>query len=87
MRHLAAMQLASRFIDDFEAGFPREKSPDADVRALEATLELAGFMRPPDRPDLTKEQLEKMRQITRALFVEVEPVPEPAQRGGRIIRR
>jgi hypothetical protein len=48
---------------------------------LEAALELAGFMGPPDKPDLTTEQLEKMRQMTRALFAEEERVPEPGQPG------
>jgi len=76
VRYLAAMQLAARFIDDFEAGFPPGESPDADLRALEAALELAGF-----KADLTDEQLDKMRQMTRALFAEEKNVPEPGQRG------
>jgi predicted acylesterase/phospholipase RssA len=76
IRYLAAMQLAARFIDEFEAGFPPGPVA-ADVRAMDGALKLAGFIGLPHEHGLTEDQLKSMAQLTRALLAEEEQVPEP----------
>jgi hypothetical protein len=81
VRYLAAMQLAARFIDDFESGFSAGRTAGEDERKLERGLTFAGFVATPDQTGLTKEQLEKMEQLTSALLAEEKNVPEPGQPG------
>jgi predicted acylesterase/phospholipase RssA len=81
VRYLAAMQLAARFIDDFESGFSAGRTGGEDERKLERGLTFAGFVATPDQTGLTKEQLEKMEQLTAALLAEEKNVPEPGQPG------
>jgi hypothetical protein len=81
VRYLAAMQLAARFIDDFESGFTAGRSAEADERKLEHGLTFAGFIATADRTGLTREQLDKMEQLTTALLAEEKNVPEPGQPG------
>jgi predicted acylesterase/phospholipase RssA len=76
IRYLAAMQLAARFIDEFEAGFPPGPVA-ADVRAMDGALKLAGFIGLPHEHGLTEDQLKTMAQLTKALLAEEEQVPEP----------
>jgi len=77
VRYLAAMQLAARFIDDFESGFTAGRSAEEDERKLERGLTFAGFIATADRSGLTQEQLDKMEQLTGALLAEEKNVPEP----------
>ena len=44
VRYLAAMQLAARFIDDFESGFTAGRTAEEDERKLERGLTFAGFV-------------------------------------------
>jgi predicted acylesterase/phospholipase RssA len=77
VRYLAAMQLAARFIDDFESGFSAGRSAEHDERKLERGLTFAGFVATAERQGLTEEQLRKMEQLTAALLAEEKNVPEP----------
>jgi predicted acylesterase/phospholipase RssA len=77
VRYLAAMQLAARFIDDFESGFSAGRTAEAHERKLERGLNLAGFTATPDRTGLTEAQLAKMEQLTTALLAEEKNLPEP----------
>ncbi len=81
IRYIAAMQLAARFIDDFETGFRAGRSASAGERAIEGALATGGFIAPPARFGLNEEQLERMDQLTRALLEEERHVPEPGQPG------
>jgi predicted acylesterase/phospholipase RssA len=81
IRYLAAMQLAARFIDDFESGFRAGRSAEEHERKLERALTLAGFVATADQTGLTEEQLAKMEQLTSALLAEERNVPEPGQPG------
>ncbi len=80
VRYLAAMQLAARFIDDFETGFRSGQPAAASARALD-DLKRAGFIGPPEAHGLTEEQLARMEQLTKALLDEEEHVPEPGKSG------
>jgi predicted acylesterase/phospholipase RssA len=77
VRYLAAMQLAARFIDDFESGFSAGRTAEEHERKLERGLNLAGFTATPDRTGLTEAQLAKMEQLTTALLAEEKNLPEP----------
>jgi predicted acylesterase/phospholipase RssA len=81
VRYLAAMQLAARFIDDFESGFSAGRSAEAHERKLEHALTLAGFVATADRTGLSEEQLAMMEQLTTALLAEERNVPEPGKPG------
>jgi len=77
VRYLAAMQLAARFIDDFESGFSAGRSAEAHEPKLEHALQLMGFVATADRQGLTPGQLARMEQLTSALLAEEKNVPEP----------
>ena len=81
IRYIAAMQLAARFIDDFETGFRAGRSAVAGERAIEGALIAARFTVPPAESGLTEEQLERMEQLTLALLEEERHVPEPGKPG------
>jgi len=81
IRYIAAMQLAARFIDDFETGFRAGRSAVAGERAIEGALTVARFTVPPAEVGLTEEQLERMEQLTLALLEEERHVPEPGKPG------
>jgi hypothetical protein len=73
------MQLAARFIDDFESGFRAGQTAEAEERKFERGLAFAGFVATADQQGLTAEQLAKMEQLTTALLAEEKNVPEPGQ--------
>jgi predicted acylesterase/phospholipase RssA len=81
IRYIAAMQLAARFIDDFETGFRSGRTAAAGERAIEGALATGGFIAPPAAYGLTEEQLERMAQLTQALLDEEAHVPEPGKPG------
>jgi hypothetical protein len=81
IRYIAAMQLAARFIDDFETGFRSGRTAAAGERAIDGALKTGGFLQPPAEVGLTEEQLEKMAQLTQALLDEEKYVPEPGKPG------
>jgi predicted acylesterase/phospholipase RssA len=81
IRYIAAMQLAARFIDDFETGFRSGRTAAAGERAIDGALKTGGFLQPPAEVGLTEEQLEKMAQLTQALLDEEQYVPEPGKPG------
>jgi predicted acylesterase/phospholipase RssA len=81
IRYIAAMQLAARFIDDFETGFSSGRTAAEGERAIDASLATGGFLQPPAEVGLTEAQLERMEQLTRALLAEEVHVPEPGQEG------
>jgi len=81
IRYLAAMQLAARFIDDFESGFRAGRSIEEHERKLERALLLGGFVATAERTGLSEEQLAKMEQLTAALLAEERNVPEPGEPG------
>jgi predicted acylesterase/phospholipase RssA len=81
IRYIAAMQLAARFIDDFETGFRSGRTAVAGERAIDGALKTGGFLQPPAEVGLTEEQLERMAQLTQALLDEERNVPEPGKPG------
>ena len=81
IRYIAAMQLAARFIDDFETGFRSGRTAAAGERAIDGALKTGGFLQPPAEVGLTEEQLERMAQLTQALLDEERNVPEPGKPG------
>ena len=81
MRYIAAMQLAARFIDDFETGFRSGRTRSrASVRST-GRSSAAGFIAPPADYGLSEAQLERMAQLTQALLDEEVHVPEPGKPG------
>ena len=81
IRYIAAMQLAARFIDDFETGFRSGRTEVAGERAIDRALERGGFIAPPADYGLSAAQLERMAQLTQALLDEEVHVPEPGKPG------
>ena len=81
IRYIAAMQLAARFIDDFETGFRAGRSGVVGERAIEGALTAGRFTVPPAEIGLTEEQLERMEQLTLALLEEERHLPEPGKPG------
>jgi len=81
IRYIAAMQLAARFIDDFETGYRSGRTAAASERQIDSALAIGGFLQPPAEVGLTEAQLERMEQLTRALIEEEAHVPEPGKPG------
>ena len=81
MRYLAAVQLAVRFIDDFESGYSHARHPDEVRAAVEAELRSAGLLGRDGDGNLKPEQIDTIVRLTDVLLAEEKRVPEPDRPG------